>query len=477
MADWAILFEGKYDGHALKVSMLDSFILTELYSNDSANLVINVIYVGYAKGDLESFAETLPKDNLLYLIHGSNRTDKFFCLTVPSVAIPNNKVEMDREITKQIQVLAKTKKVVFDIAETYDIDLKDLHESGKDAQAAFFINPLNVFKAMQKPTGLQKISDVKLNFGHMLTLGKHKASEELASEEIDAFRKTIIFGKKENQKGLIFDITEEFSLGAIPVVVFDFEKSYLGLKQANPDAELVKQFNSNSEPTGFPIESLYYDGTSNSNLWVDLSSVSLESFAELFGLFKEYKEIFKRAKDNNPASIDELIGYISKVGPDEQIKEYDLYLAKRMAHTLKLTYPNLFKGKISLDGVDKVISNKIGKITLLTITGNNIEKYLISQNIIKSFGTKENIAFVIPSAGFFCPKSLNLIQNDICNYLLSFNGYFVLSANSISDLNDALIKYKSIQIDVISETDVALKVGNASPYRLLLRPSVSNNGN
>ncbi|PIU02903.1 MAG: hypothetical protein COT55_01060 [Candidatus Diapherotrites archaeon CG09_land_8_20_14_0_10_32_12] len=474
MAEWAVLFQGIYDQHDLKVSILDSFILSELYSSDKKSLVLNVVYVGSADGDLESFAETLPKDNMLYLMHNSKSTRKFFCLTVPSTIIDVGKVEMDREITKQIQMLAKTRKIVLDIADTYDIKITDLHESSKEIQNMFFINPLNIFKTLRRPEELQKIDDVRLNFGHMISFGKYKSSEEFSSDELDAFRKTMIFGAKENQKKMLYDFIEEFSLSAIPVIVFDFENIFSGLKSANPHPKEVKAFNSNSEPTGFPIENLMYDGSENSDLHVDLSLISIDSFCELFGIVKEYKEIFKRAYESNPEKITDLISAIQKVSPDEQLKEYDIYLAKRMAQTLNLMYPNLFVGKVDVISVQKVVANKIGKITLITITGNDVEKALIVQNILSLLGSVDNVCVVLTDGWKFCPKSTNSIQNEITNSLLSFNCYFAISATDAADLNDNLQKYKSAQINVIDPNDIVLKIGNSSPQRIMLRPTLSN---
>ncbi|MDD4983655.1 MAG: hypothetical protein PHH82_02310 [Candidatus ainarchaeum sp.] len=474
MAEWAVLFQGTYDQHDLKVSILDSFILSELYSSDKKSLVLNVVYVGSADGDLESFAETLPKDNMLYLMHNSKTTKKFFCLTVPSTIIDVGKVEMDREITKQIQMLVKTRKIVLDIAETYDIKITDLHESSKEIQGMFFTNPLNIFKTLRKPEELQKIDEVKLNFGHMISFGKYKSSEEYSSDELDAFRKTMIFGAKENNKKLLYDFIEEFSLSATPVVIFDFYEIFSGLKSANPHSKEVKAFNSNSEPTGFPIENLIYDGSDKSDLHIDLSLVSVDSFCELFGIVKEYKEIFKRAYESNPEKITDLISSIQKVSPDEQLKEYDIYLAKRMTQTLNIMYPNLFTGKIETSGMQKNVANKIGKITLISIKGNEIEKSLIVQNVLSLLGSANNLCIVLTDGWKFCPKTTNSIQNEITNALLSFNGYFAVSATDSADLNDNLQKYKSAQINVIDLEDIALKIGNSSPQRIILRPTLSN---
>ena len=472
MAEWTILFQGNYDQHELKISILDSFVLNQLYSSDKKSLVLNVTYVGSAEGDLESFAETLPKDNMLYLMHNSKSTKKFFCLTVPSSVIDNNKVDIDREITKQIQMLEKTKKIVSDIADTYDIKITDLHESGKEIQGLFFTNPLNVFKTLRKPEELQKIDDVKLNFGHMVTLGKYKSSEEFSSTELDAFRKTLIFGA--DNKKLLYDFVEELSLSAIPVVIFDFDNIFGGLKTANPNSKEVKAFNSNSEPTGFPIENLIYDGSEKSDIHIDLSLISIDSFCELFGIQKEYKEIFKRGYDSRPEKIQDLISAIQKISPTEQIKEYDIYLAKRVAQTLNIMYPNLFFGKMDIAGMQKIVANKIGKITLISITGSDVEKALIVQNIFGLFGSADNVCILLTNGWQFCPKSANLIQTEITNSLLSFNGYFVISASDVADLNDNLIKYKSAQINVIDSNDIALKIGNSSPQRIILRPTLSN---
>jgi len=475
MAEWKLLFDGKYDEHTLKVSVLDSYILNELYSDDEKQVVVNVAYVGSATGDLESFAETLPKDNLLYLIHSSNSTIKFFCLTVPANVIENSKINLDREITKQIQVLEKTKKIVFDIAETYDISMKDLHSSGKDLLGQFFINPLNIFKTLRNPSEIQKIDETKLNFGHMITLGKYNSSGEFASEELESFRKTLVYGKKDLHNGILTDIIEELSLVALPVVVFDFESVYDGLKQANPNGSLVKQFNVNAEPTGFPTESQFYDGSDKSNLWVDISKISLDSFCELFGIIGIYKEVYKQAFDVKPASIDDLRSAIKKLSPNDQIKEYDLFLAERMAEVMKIKYPNLFKGKNSADSMLKIVANKIGKITLINVKGNDLEKALITQNIISNLSNIENVVVVIPNAQFFSPKSLNSIQNEISNHLLSFNGYVVLSANSVSDLSENIQKYKTAELNIISNEEFALKVGNSSPHRVTARPTLSKN--
>src|SRR5574343_488532 len=92
---WNTLFEGKYGQKDLSIYYDEDTFVSILRSRDKPTVIVQLYKVFSVNGDIETFAETLPNQCIVYQKHfdiGEKNTYKFLILNTETEIVDNSKI-------------------------------------------------------------------------------------------------------------------------------------------------------------------------------------------------------------------------------------------------------------------------------------------------------------------------------------------------------------------------------------------------
>ncbi len=477
---WKNLFSGIFDEYSLRILInQDGYVITEILNSDKTKAIVNLSVILNLNGDAESFIETMPKSGNFIMIHNEKSTSKFLFLTQTSELINVDDGQAKDLCLKQISALEKNIKIIKDVASSYDLKINSYQSIDDNIKKMLFTNPVVFSTLISEPKLIEKIITPKETpkpKGNSINFGFHKSTTELSYEPIEYFDKTlIIYNKSEDVKDKIIKIaSEEMSLNDTNVLIFSYDNNFEQIKFPNENLSIVRE-KLNTEPIGFPVT--VFDVSKN-GIYCDLTEIPANALNELYdvGIHNSSNIIKNIIESKKPRAIDEVYDLIGEMIPDDKYTKYDILLAQRIINIIKQMHPELYLGQQSVDPFTKEWK-KMGKVNVVTLNKkDNIANKVVIHNIIKKLSRDLNkIAICIPMANEILPRdNLDTITTELKDIIKNIkNKYIFLCTPNEIDINKEITETYQTEIQITGDSDCALKIKEARPYRIDLRPTLS----
>lgn len=487
---WEKIFSGNFQEHDVEIYSNPEKILLVIIFEKKLDIVqgaiIEMYKVFYADGEMSVFTENLPREVIGLVKHDENITLKFFLLGSKPAYVPWAEDVFLTQTDSMIKKIEVSSNMVKDISKAYGLTLKEISECDESIRSAFFTQPLvplllstssHKLFAQYEPQIASLKSDVMLG----LTKDKKKVFEPLA-----AFFSTIISEGAELDRARIMQVIAESSLLVnVPVILFDFNKHFLGLGEATKEVVELEKYSVDIDPIGFPLKVM----KGGSELKVDLNVLPYEAVAELFRIGdKDFPRIMNKVLNNKRvATLKDLIVAVQELKGDSEFTEFEIFKAIRILRLLDLMNQAVFGGYVDIEELAKQGSAGIARASVITIENMNDKVsslliYSLVKNLKNYFSTKGRsqairLIVTIPKGSLLKQvEDSTLISKAISSLLIEAqeNGIaYVIGAQHSIDISSEIRSHASAKIDVVLGNDVGVQFRNARAYRVLVRPTLS----
>src|SRR3989344_8180027 len=367
---WEKLFKGAFQGHEVELYSNPQKILMILVFEKKLDRVegaiVELYKVMHATGDVEHFTESLPREVLIVTKHDEKQTMKFFMLGSKPAYVRWTEDEFTREVDTLVKRLMNSAVMIKDVSKAYELTLKEISESSKEVQTAFFTQTMLVplmatsshFSQGDNSEAVMKaITKGDIILG--LTRDKKRVVEPLA-----LFKRVIVTdGEEKDRRKVLHIIGESALLSNAPVIFLDHNRGFFGLGQASKQHSELEKYEVDVDPIGFPVKTYVPRDT----IKVNLNLISPKGFAEIFGVGdKDFSRIIEIAlREGEVKTIDELCERISKKGQTDEFSEFEMYKAARILKLAEIIYPKLFGGKNEIDEMMKKGNANIARASII----------------------------------------------------------------------------------------------------------------
>ncbi len=483
---WETIFSGNLEGFEVEMnSNPDGLLLVvvlEKEGEEIAGAVVEVFKVFHAEGSIEDFIETLPKEATVLLKHEPKETTKFLLLSSSPSYVKYEENTFCDEVEELMGKLKTSGMMIKDFSKAYDLQLTELNKTPERIRSAFFSQPMLV--PLITPKGIQEeVSATERITGKgTIRLGLTKANT-MINEPLELMLKTTIFGSSsKDRKHVIHLIAEGTLMSNTPAIIFDWDKSFIGLNKPNPNTKMLQDYHIDLEPIGFPVKHFVRE-----QIKIDLNLISVKGLLELIGM-KEGEEqqiIARMIKEGKPKTIEELINTAKKIELRDESKATNKYRTIRILTLLKKKYKGLFEGQINIKEMSKRWSSSMGKAEIIHLEGfDKTAAALLIHNILKALylefsSTKGriNAMVLLPEIKPILDiKEKTIISTEtleLLDKLKSAGIGFALSSDRPIDLRKEIMKISEAEIFIINRNDVGVKVAKSKQFRIKLRPGLS----
>ena len=485
---WEKLFSGTFQEHEVELYSNPEKILLVIVFEKKLDRVEGAIVELYkvfnAEGDVESFVETLPRDVLIITKHDEKSTLKFMLLGSKPTYSRWIEGEFVKEVDLLVKKLSTSATMIRDVSKAYELTLKEIAESTKEVQAAFFTQPMLVpLLATSNHSMVGKTTDElkPLTKGDIiigLTRDKKKVIEPIA-----LFTKTIISeGEPKNRARVLQVLAESAMLSKIPAIIFDHDKSFSDLGESNKEEAELKKYEVDVDPLGFPVKKY----TPGDSVKVNLNMISPQAIAELFGVgFKDFPRLLTSfLAENKVTSIEKMVEKISKLPQTEEFSEFEIYKTARVMKLIGTRYPNLFgEGNETKDMIKKSTSN-IARASIIDISSlDERSTTMLIHSIVKETSTSKQksnsnfVSIIIPKGEIIQAKEKQQVISgeiySLLNELAASGAMFSIGTGKPIDVDSATKQDADVKINIVSGNDVGIQLKNRKSYRVLVRPTLS----
>ncbi len=486
---WEKIFSGNLEGFQVEMNSnpngLILVIVLEKENEEIQGAVIEIFKVFFAEGSTEDFIETLPKEAVILFKHEPKETTKFLLVSSSPSYVKYEENAFCDEAEQLMEKVETTSSMMKDFSKAYDLQLTELNDAPERIKSSFFSHPIIVpVLAPEEMPGREKteIPTQKSGKGAVM-MGLTKAGT-IINEPLKLMMKTTIFGSTpKDRKHVIHLIAEGALMNSVPAVIFDWDKSFIGLNKPNPEEKILKDYKVDFEPIGFPIKHFTRD-----ELHIDLNLITVKGLLELIGMKEgeEQQMISKLIKDKKPQSMEELISSAKKIELRDESKITNKYRTIRILNLINNKYKGLFGGKNEIKEISKNWGKSIGRAGIIHMEGlDETVSTLLIHNILKGIlleysKNKEGInsAVLLPEIKeIIGSKKNSILATEIIELLdkLKATGVaFALSSDRPIDLRKEVMKISEAEIFLIDRNDVGVKVAKSKQFRIKLRPGLSS---
>ncbi len=487
---WERLFSGVFQEHDIELySNPEKVLLILIYEKklDAVEGAIAEVYkVFSAKGEVESFIETLPREAMIITKHDEKTTHKFLLLGSKPVYVKWSESEFIEEVDNLLKRLDASSTMMKEVSKAYELDLKEIGEEAQDVQISFFSQPMLVpaiapfqqHGTMQEPQ-LRPITKGEIMLG--ITRDRNRVIEPMS-----LFTRTLVTdGEPHDRYNVLQVIGESALLANIPAVFVDFERKFSGIGEANKNPAELQKYDVNVDPLGFPARLV----KARSDIKVDLNILNPDAVAELFGVGeKDFPRIYALAAAMGEiGSVNELIERISNIGQTEEFSEFKIRKAARIIKLMDAVYPNLFGSQNDVDEMAKQGMANIARATVVEFEAmDERSSLLLFSSLVKGIynyarkrgKTQElRMMLIVPNA-----KNLKRRERraasvdellDILGDASNYGVCYTLAADTELDVPSQIKGSAKAQINVVNANDIGVQLANKKAYRVLVRPTLS----
>ncbi len=487
---WEKLFSGVFQEHDIEMYANPERILMVLIFEKKLDIVegaiMEVYKVFHAKGEVESFTETLPREALIITKHDERATYKFLLLGSKPTYVRWVESEFIEQADSMVKRLATSSAMMKEVSKAYELTLNDIGQEPQEIQTAFFSQPMLVpmITNSSRSTILEEPQLKPITKGEIV-LGITRDRARVI-EPLVLFSKTIVTDGEEKDRNRVLQVIAESSLlSNVPAIFLDFNRKFASIGEANKNTAELQKYAVNVDPLGFPARII----KSRENFRVDLNLINPDGIAEAFGSGeKDFPRILRMALElGQVGSVNELIERISNMGQTEEFSEFKIRKAARTLKLIDIIYPNLFGGPSDIEELARPGNANIARASILEFDAmDSRSSLLLFQTMMRSFyeyakkkgKTREIRAFiVIPHMHFLKEKERSKISVDdiisIIKNIGEFGISFVVAADNLLDVPPEIKNVANAKLNIVSENDVGVQITNRKAYRVLVRPTLS----
>lgn len=469
---WKKLFSGVYDEYSLSLLFnQEGYIITEILNTEKTKAVLTISQIIGVFGDAETFVETIPRNAIFLLEHGTKSNQKYVLLQGDQEVLSFAQKNITDFVNDQFKKLKKDSKSIVNIANSYEITLKDYSELTSDMKTNIFSNPLSLFSFItQNKNPKNFVSQTIQAEKNEFFLGFYKTTNEKATEPTELFNKTFVFGQSDK---CVKVLLENFSQNKINTIVFTYN-DISNMKYPNESSE-VQEKNKNVA-IGFPL----VDYKVGERICVNLQDLPNNSFQESIGLKnEELSEIISTVLTaKNSMTLDSLIKEVSEYS-SEKYSSYNLNLIARIIDLVKQETPGIYQGDFSISDFFKNDGN-LSNIYTIYLNKNNLQvSKAIIYNVLKKInqynGKEQKIAIVLLNFNdFFSRKENDLLSKELFNIILNDNyNYYLFSYVNEIDVKPELLNKFTAKLSLLENDEIGITLKDAKPFRFVLRPTYS----
>jgi hypothetical protein len=461
---WNTLYEGKYGNQELNILYKDDIFVSFLRLRDKTNVLIQVYKVFVVKGDLETFANTLPFPAIVYQKHidiGSKNNFKYLLLHTETEYVDIN--TLSYHVDKKITELNKMVGSVISVVKSYNIKLISLKLAEKRDNDYFFSDPEVIKSLSNMPLSLDFKSSTPLD---KLILGKKK--DITVTTSLSNLKSVSVYGPNLDDRLFISKIIcENYLLSSKTVIVFDSVNNFISLGYPQQNSEVLDKFELNMDPFGFPVKKINY-----SDIKMPLGKIPFDAFVNIFSFKDVSLKIINEVFSKELVTIKDLISKVQAIKITNEINDFEKLRVLSKLKVLDKKYGSFFN-KTNVSVLFKQRYQNIGSVKLININPKDpIAPYFI-KGIVEdiSLNLKDDILVVFPELNFvfnniYLGSSIQQIIKD--NSTLNF----LTTSKSEVDFRDG--NFSSVKIISIKDNDAVLYYPNRDAIRLLFRPTFTS---
>lgn len=504
---WETIFSGKFWDHDIEiVSNPEHLFLVFIYDRDEKGAAIGALVEGYkafvTRDNVEAFIQTLPKPSMGITKNAGEKTSKLFFASLDMVYLDFKHEDFVRKLDRLVGGVAETGNTMFDLGRASSIELKELSASPSSEYEPILGDPFTMRLlaggTARKAGGakdMKKTGRVEKE-GKKIQLGLTK-TREIIMEEPENFSRTLIMANNRNeQRYAMYIIAENFLLDNSPILIFDGENYFEGLKNASKNETDLREGLVEFDPIGFPVKKL----AAKEEIKVPLRDVDFVLLLNLLGTGdEEFEKKFALVASSATAdTTEELAEKIGRMGASEAknfeklkfeennayfsagLTEFEKIKAERIIKIIEQEFSGLFGKSVDTKELTTSWPGNLGKATILNTKNlSKNEKIIFEQTILrmllKAAREPEHAKYKI-----FIPDAEDLFKtmaSKTSSIVISMENKgvgFVFGILSRTFQRD-IIENTNAKISIVSKNDAAVSIKNQRNYRVALRPALSGN--
>lgn len=500
---WEKLFEGTFQAYPIEIRKNNAGILLviilEKQGEQVAGAIVEAFCMLSAKGDVQSFVSTLPRELVFFGKHDEKETVSFLGIrSTPSYA-PYDEEKFYALTDELITKVRNSAALLTDVAKAYDVKVKKLGESSPEVQEAFFSQPLLVplfttagHGVTQSAMNASPAGRAAVASAGQVLIGFAKDTKSPIEETLSDLQKTAVMeGTEIDRRRVLHVLVEGVLLSNAAAVVFDTHNAFASLAIPNQTA---KKGTATSEeeamaidPIGFPVKAF----RAEDDVQVNLKTIPAEGLLEIFGAGEQahVPKIVEVAKRENIESIQNWVEAVQKESVSDTFTGYFQAKGVRTLRLIQARYPKLFDGPNNVNEISKNWVRAIGRLgqidareldaraQLLLVTSlvGELKAYYQEKGTskaIKSVIIIPDFPQIIGRTNDVKSKIADQLVNDLLQ-LSEFGVGFIVSTPKEIDLPEALAAAIDAKIGIVSKTDVGIRLPKQNPYRATIRPTLS----
>lgn len=476
---WEPIFAGKAYGHEVEIVTNQEHIylvfIYELLGEKKVGALVEGYKALVARGQIESFINTLPKASMGVIKNDTEKSQKVFFLTFETIYLDFNQEDYLKKLDYSIQKNIESIRTIVDLGRTSSIELKELGEASIKDYFQIVGDPfvMKVLLSPKRTSGLTRMSFKETEVEEKQTkiqLGLTK-NREIAIEKTRNLYRTSITGENESEtQYCAYIIAENLLLEGKQVILFDSQHYFEGLASASKNDFKLKEQLVEYEPSGFPVKKII----AKENMKVSLKDTELHLLLDTIGcgdndLETGLLDLFEKTNFNTPI---ELIGELLNA---EKLNDFQKLKAERILRIIDKKYANIFGKNIDFQELVKKWPGSLGRATIIDTSKLDKKENLLFTQAAMNYLQKSVKNESVPEIALILNKTEELLKVkkiiQIINELETsgFGAIFVGKNTVPEELEDSIVT----KINIIKGNDIAINVKGKPSYRIYLRPSLS----
>lgn len=479
---WDQIFAGTAYGHEVEiVTNPENFYIVMVYdTNDGKRrgAVIEGYKAFYAKGQVESFIQTLPKQCMGVEKNSGEKTGKIFFLSFEPFYVDFKQEDYSRRIDNEIKKIEENSSMIMDLARASSVELKELSMVPKVDYSAILGDPfiVKLLSSGGKGPMLLKMDLGKNNLIDeekipLIQLGLSK-TREIIKEPTIILTKTQLIGEENSLNYASYVLSENLLLDNIPLIIIDEKNYFQQLNTATQKRGDLKEELVEFEPMAFPLK----EYTPKQNFKVSVKDADFISILKLIGVeeneFEKNLSLFAFTAQVN--SLEELL---QKINDSKELNGYEKLKSERIVNIMKMNFGEIFGQNTPSEELMKTIPGRLGRAVIINIKNLSIEeKKVFIQTILRqltkfiSEKNENNCCLVMPKTDYLFEDNKERI---ITNFTRALNRGMGMILGSEKEMPQEISSILTTKMSIVSKKDLAVMIKGKKTYRVTLRPTLS----
>ncbi len=471
---WTDFFKGQILGHQITIyKNPDNKMIVIIEDKEKDGALVEVYDFLYAEGLIDDFISTLPKTIIALTKHDKNRSVSF--LAAPSLPTYADYVEIEDIVKEQLLKTKITKENILEVAKAYGLHLETLDNADEEIRQTFFTHPLIAPIISSTVQAEAEMSAFKAY--NEIILGTNKKKQPIR-EPLSFFRKAVLTGSDFNGRLHFMHVfAESISLVKLPVIIFDFENYFEGLKEQTDKIKQLEESGIDLNPLSFPMQEYEL----NKDLKINISVLDAKTFLEKHGVRDEkIAHILNNIISHKPKNIEQFIEKAKSI--DSKIVNENLKLKIIRILALINSYnKGLYGEGNDIDALTESKFKGMGTIHRIKVKKGDDENifflYALTEEL-KRFLKEQNRAgfIIIPKLHRFIGfPPFGELENKIVENIKEITD---IGFGAILDEDNIIILPEEIKnfdtyLTVIHGRDASISFRSKRSYRIYIRPSLS----